>query len=152
MTKNRDFKNLVRAEMAMSGATYTAARVALLAKLDEEQRFHDKTLRTFLVDGRLVRIPAKRRARVVVLLRLLSEFTPGTDYPESDVNDTLRSFHEDVAWLRRELVDYGFLVRADGIYRVADHLGEPGSTVSPELPPDLGRRFSRITSVAPLIE
>jgi hypothetical protein len=40
-------------------------------------------------------------------------------YSEPEVNDTLRVAHEDVATLRRELVDYGFMHRERGLYRVA---------------------------------
>ena len=45
----------------------------------------------------------------------------------------LRPAHEDVATLRRELVDYGFMTRERGIYRVATQLPERGATVSQEV-------------------
>src|SRR5215212_12126082 len=90
-------------------------------------------LRAFFDGPRLRQIPASRKKRVIVLRRLLERFAPGRAYPESEVNDLLREAHDDVATLRRELVDYGFMVRDRGIYRVATELPARGSTVSQEV-------------------
>jgi predicted transcriptional regulator len=65
---------------------------------------------------RLVELPAQRSKRLVVLERLALEFEPGARYPESAVNDLLSRFFDDVATLRRQLVDEGFVDRADGEY------------------------------------
>lgn len=134
VTSDRDFKLLVRARMATTGENYTTARTALLAARQEAERFRDKTLRSFLSDGRLVAIPVKRRARVVVLLKLLPLFEPGRDYPEKQVNEILGAVHDDFAYLRRELIDYGFMVRDAGIYRVTEQFPEHGHAVAPEIP------------------
>jgi hypothetical protein len=75
-----------------------------------------KVLRTCFRDGRLVRIPTKRSQRAIVLDRLAQEFDVGVRYPERKVNAMLRRFHDDVAALRRYLVDDGFLDRAGGEY------------------------------------
>ena len=69
-----------------------------------------------IVNGRLVHLPRKRSKRLVVLDRLAQEFEPGVRYSERDVNGALRPFDDDVATLRRYLVDEGFLDRADGDY------------------------------------
>ena len=90
-------------------------------------------LRAFFDGPRLRQIPASRKKRVIVLRRLLEQFAPGKSYPESEVNDLLREAHEDVATLRRELIDYGFMVRDRGIYRVATELPVRGSTVTQEV-------------------
>jgi hypothetical protein len=77
----------------------------------------EAVLRAFLTpDGRLVRVPAKRSKRLVVLDVLAQEFHPGETYDEPEVNRRLRRFHEDVAALRRYLVDEGFLSREHGWY------------------------------------
>jgi hypothetical protein len=74
-------------------------------------------LRTFLdPDGHLITLPAKRSKRLVVLDHVAQRFEPGERYPEAEVNRRLRQVHEDVAMLRRYLVDEGFLDRAGGIY------------------------------------
>lgn len=91
-----------------------------------------KIRRAFFDGERLTTIPAQRKKRVVVLQILLERFDPERDYPERAVNDLLRAAHPDVAILRRELVVYGFMVRAAGVYRVAAALPPRGPTVRQE--------------------
>jgi DNA-binding transcriptional ArsR family regulator len=93
----------------------------------------NSVLRAFFDGPRLRQIPASRNKRVIVLRRLLERFSPGRTYPESEVNEMLREAHDDVATLRRELVDYGFMVRHRGIYRVATELPDRGPTVAQEV-------------------
>ena len=103
---------------------------------DESQPASDEdnaVLRAFFDGSRLRQIPASRKKRVIVLRRLLERFAPGRSYPEAEVNELLREAHDDVATLRRELVDYGFMVRDRGIYRIATELPTRGSTVTQEV-------------------
>jgi hypothetical protein len=80
-------------------------------------RRREQVLRAFFDDeGRLTSIPAKHAKRLVVLDRLAQLFEPGERYPETEVNRRLRAAHDDVAALRRYLVDEGFLSRDGGIY------------------------------------
>ncbi|MGW8746366.1 DUF2087 domain-containing protein [Streptomyces sp. NPDC055794] len=78
-------------------------------------------LRTFVKDGRLVRLPA-RWTRKKVVLRHIAErtFAPGVEYPERTVDQKLRTWCEDGevdhVTLRRHLVDFGHLRRSGGIY------------------------------------
>ena len=76
----------------------------------------EQVLDRTIVDGRLVHLPRKRSKRLIVLDRLAQEFEPGVRYSEREVNGALRPFDDDVATLRRYLVDEGFLDRADGDY------------------------------------
>jgi hypothetical protein len=98
-----------------------------------ETREEDSVLRAFFDGQRLRQIPSSRKKRVVVLRRLLERFTPGRGYPEREVDDLLRQAHDDVATLRRELVDYGFMTRDRSIYRVATELPGRGATVRQEV-------------------
>ena len=76
-----------------------------------------KVLRAFVREGRLVAIPARAKKRLVILRWLAREaFMPAAQYSEPEVNRTLARFHEDVAALRRELVDRGFMERSSGTY------------------------------------
>lgn len=85
--------------------------------LNEALADRDKVLRAFLdADGRLVAMPAKHRKRLVVLDHIARVFVPGERYPEGEVNILLRAFDDDVAMLRRYLVDEGFLTRERGVY------------------------------------
>jgi hypothetical protein len=93
----------------------------------------ERVMRAFFDGPRLREIPASRKKRVVVLRHLLERFVPGRDYPEREVNELLSLAHDDVATLRRELVDYGFMTRDRGIYRVVTQLPARGSTVRQEV-------------------
>ncbi len=85
------------------------------SRLGEAERA--AVLRAFLdADGRLVRIPAKHTKRLVVLDLMAQEFVPGERYTETEVNNRLRPFHDDVAALRRYLVENLFLARQAGVY------------------------------------
>ncbi|MFC5217170.1 DUF2087 domain-containing protein [Streptomyces coerulescens] len=83
----------------------------------------DIVLRTFVRDGRLVRLPA-RWTRKKLVLRYIAEqtFEPGVEYPERTVDERLRGWCEDSdeidhVTLRRYLVDLHHLSRSEGIYR-----------------------------------
>lgn len=106
----------------------------------------EKTLRNFFDGKRLRSIPAKRKQRVIVLQKLLERFEPGKTYPEAEVNDILREAHEDYATLRRELVDYGFMVRENGIYEVAAELPPRSRQVAQEITGDEHEWLSALIS------
>ena len=76
----------------------------------------ERVLRTFLVDGRLVALPAQRAKRLVVLDWVARAFEVGRQVPEVEVNAVLRVWTEDYTSLRRALVDEGFLSREAGVY------------------------------------
>ncbi len=198
MTTDADFKALVRARMAQTGQTYTAARADLLLRRDAtgdhprsdgdaatataasaasaataavavsaepirsrptitsaaaertpDEVFRDKTLRAFFDGERLRSIPAKRKARVVVLLELLRRFEPGRTYAEREVNDLLRASHDDVASLRRELVDYRYLERADGRYWVTNQDPVRDANETQEVPAGEADLLAAMRSPAP---
>jgi hypothetical protein len=69
-------------------------------------------------DGRLVSMPAKPSRRLIVLRRIAADLPVDQDLDEFAVNQALRHFDDDVAMLRRYLVDAGLLLRpAPGHYR-----------------------------------
>ena len=127
MTKDKDFKKLVRTRMTETGENYTTARSALVAAnqgpgSDRDSRtesvidpaiarFRAKTLRTFMPDGRLVAVPTKRRALVLILIEVLAALEPDRVYSEKQLGAILSDFHPDFALLRRELIDYRLLER-----------------------------------------
>lgn len=117
-------------------ARSTAEPVPALLGLpsDDVERERGKTLRDFFSGETLKQIPAQRRKRVFVLQHLVERFTPETDYPERSVNEILKGAHPDFATLRRELVDYGFMTRESGVYRVAAALPIRGPNVAQEIP------------------
>ncbi|MEV7612071.1 DUF2087 domain-containing protein [Streptomyces sp. NPDC089799] len=66
----------------------------------------------FAADGRLKAIPRKPARRAQLLAHLTETlFAPERAYTEAEVNDAIRTVHEDSAALRRYLVIAGHLVR-----------------------------------------
>jgi hypothetical protein len=61
-------------------------------------------------------IPAKRKKREVLLRHMILVFEERRVYREAEVSAILSEFHEDVATLRRELVEMGLLMRYRGEY------------------------------------
>jgi hypothetical protein len=75
-----------------------------------------KVLRSFLRDGRLVRMPVHRAKRRVLLDHMVQVFEPGQRYAEKEVNAMLRAFSDDYVTIRRYLVDEDLLSRESGVY------------------------------------
>jgi ArsR family transcriptional regulator len=83
----------------------------------EEDAYRKKVLATFIRRGRLTQIPAQHKKRQILLERLAEEFEPDHEYSEREVNQILVEFHDDVAALRRGLVEHRLMERQEGIYR-----------------------------------
>ena len=91
-----------------------------LAAEVEEDAYRTKVLQTFIRRGRLTQIPAQRKKQQIILEKLAEEFEPERAYTEREVNQVLVEYHDDVAALRRGLVEHGLMERSKGIYgRVA---------------------------------
>jgi hypothetical protein len=73
-------------------------------------------LRAFVRNGRLIRIPAARAKRRVVLEHIAACFEPGIRYPERAVDAVLRAWYDDYVTIRRHLVDEELLARGNGLY------------------------------------
>lgn len=74
-------------------------------------------LKSFVVGGRLVKIPEMLKKRRVILRWMVEQLDPVREYSEKEINTFLKKFHEDCATLRRELVDGQLMTRKDSIYR-----------------------------------
>ena len=89
---------------------------SMAAEVDLEA-YDRKVLRDILLpDGRLKVIPAQRKKREVILRHILKNFQPGVRYTEKQVNEILARYHDDTATLRRELIAYRMMKRAEGEY------------------------------------
>lgn len=73
-----------------------------------------KTLRDYVVDGRVPNLPSKVNRWLVILRWIATKFEPGKHYTEKQVNAILRDINEDYATVRRYLIDYGYMRRELG--------------------------------------
>lgn len=77
----------------------------------------DAVLRRFFdPDGRLVTLPAKQSRQLAVYDLIAQRFVPGVRYTEIEVNRELMDIYDDYVTLRRGLIDFGLMDRADGQY------------------------------------
>ncbi len=120
--------------------------------LDEKATFRAKVVRDFFDGEKLKSVPAQRKRRVIVLQHLMNRFNPEQSYTEREVNDLLRPAHEDVATLRRELVDYGFMQRDHGIYQMTRGAPERSVQVRQEITGDESEWFRSLLENAIRVE
>jgi len=74
-----------------------------------------KVLKSYLLsDGKLKEIPNQQKKLISILRHVIKVFEPEKRYTEKEVNELLKQFHEDYAFLRRELVDFKMLDREGG--------------------------------------
>jgi hypothetical protein len=81
------------------------------------EQIDDPELWRYFREGRLEAFPAARPMRRRALAHVAGTFERGREYTEPEVNAVLLPIHNDVATLRRYLVDEGLLARDHGTYR-----------------------------------
>ena len=94
-------------------------KVEDVEKEAQDQRLTDyrnKVIGAFMEYGKLKSIPVQRKKRRIILEVLAGEFEIGKKYTEREVNDVLRKFHEDFAFIRREFIAEELFRRENGIY------------------------------------
>lgn len=72
----------------------------------------EKVLKTYFnEEGALTSMPTKEKKKLIVLRQISTYFKVGKTYTEKEVNRILSRVYEDHVYLRRSLVEYGFLDR-----------------------------------------
>jgi len=88
------------------------ARLVDNRQLTEEER----VLRTWVKNGRIVEIPAQEKKKQVLIRWVATQIDPERRWTEREFSEWLKQFNEDYAFLRRYLVDNGYMARENGIY------------------------------------
>lgn len=83
-------------------------RAAEATRLDA---YHRRILKAFVHGGRVERLPAQQKKRLVVLEALAADFETGRDYAEPEVNEIIARRHPDYCAVRRDLVDFRMMTR-----------------------------------------
>ena len=81
-----------------------------------DEAFAEKVKRVFWRDGLIVALPSQLKKRKVLLDLILQDFEPGRSYTEQEVNFKILDHYDDYCTVRRELVDFGLLIREKGRY------------------------------------
>jgi hypothetical protein len=72
----------------------------------------------FTNEGKLKNYPAQRKKKLVVLAHMAKGLEFGRVYPEKEINEYLKQFHEDYATLRRELIMCQYMYRENNQYEL----------------------------------
>ncbi len=90
--------------------------VTQLMESVKEDAYKKKVLRAFMHDGVLSAIPAQRKKQQIILEEIVKAFEYERRYTEKEVNHILVDVNEDVAALRRGMIDFGLMERSQGLY------------------------------------
>ena len=63
--------------------------------------------------GALRECPAREKKKIVILQEIIKNFKVGKIYSETEINRILKRIYSDFPYIRRLLVEYGFLERTD---------------------------------------
>ncbi|QTH40400.1 metalloregulator ArsR/SmtB family transcription factor [Cohnella sp. LGH] len=72
----------------------------------------------FTKEGRLKHVPAQLKKKLIVLEHIVSSLEQGQKYAEKEINEFIKSYHEDFATIRREFIMHQFMYREDGVYEM----------------------------------
>lgn len=99
---------------------------------DRMEAYRRKVLDSFFRNGRLEKLPAQHKKRLIVLEQFAQRFESGRRYGEQEVTGLITPLFDDYCAIRRLLVDEG-LVRRDGSLYWRD--GEPGDAAAKVISP-----------------
>ncbi|MED1951055.1 metalloregulator ArsR/SmtB family transcription factor [Brevibacillus centrosporus] len=78
-----------------------------------------QVIRSFITpDGKLKQIPAQRKKKLFVFEHMVRGLERGRKYQEKEINEYIKTFHEDFATIRREFVMNQYMYRENGIYEL----------------------------------
>jgi len=100
----------------MSKDILSQAQLAELAPADGENRWERKVLNTFVENGRITQLPARRKKQLVIMNWVVKHFDYDVRYPEAELNERLKQLNPDFASLRRYLIDHKLMARENNIY------------------------------------
>lgn len=72
----------------------------------------------FTKDGKLKNIPSQRKKRLMIFEHMIEGLEPGKKYPEKELNEYIKQFHDDFATIRREFITNQYMYRENGIYEL----------------------------------
>lgn len=107
-------------------------------RIDEYRR---KVLETFFCHGRLEKLPAQHKKRLIVLDQFALRFEPGKQYTELEVNGLIKPLFDDYCTIRRLLVDEEMVLRDGSTYwRKGTNAGQPAATPAIPQAPQVKRK------------
>jgi DNA-binding HxlR family transcriptional regulator len=116
-SRKEQYYVVVTANAAIFDTTLRQIVAAAPANKDaQEERidaYRNKVLESFFRHGRLEKLPAQHKKRLIVLEQFAARFEPGRRYGEAEVTGVIAPLFADYCTIRRLLVDAG-LIRREG--------------------------------------
>lgn len=115
---------------------------------DRMAAYRDKVVATFFRSGRLEKLPAQHKKRLIVLEEFARRFELRRRYSEQEVTELILPVFDDYCTIRRLLIDEGLIRREETAYwrekelsRVAAAMKPPTRTGVPESRSEAKRRY-----------
>ena len=92
-------------------------------KLMQQERidkYKEKVLETFYKNGKLIKLPAQYKKRLIVIEKIYHAFEKDKKYTEKQINETIGNYFEDYCTVRRYFIDLGLMKRVKDIYWLTD--------------------------------
>ena len=87
--------------------------------LIQQNMERQKVIENFITkEGKLKNIPAQRKKKLIVFEYIVRGLKAGKKYPEKELNEFIKQFHEDYATIRREFIINHYMYRENGIYEL----------------------------------
>jgi len=87
--------------------------------LTDQNIERQKVIENFMTkDGKLKNIPAQRKKKLMVFEYMVRGLEADKKYPEKELNEYIKKFHDDHATIRREFIIHSFMNRENGIYEL----------------------------------
>ena len=101
----------------LNKSVFTTEQMATWAKDVTPEAWEEKVLKNYIEGNRIIKIPASRKKRLVILRWLVNKFERNREYTERQINEIIGRYHADYATLRREFIGYQMMEREKGIYK-----------------------------------
>ena len=86
------------------------------AEDERDEAYRRKILATFMQDGKITKMPAQLKKKLILIEEIGRAFEIGRPYAEREVNIIISDYYEDFCMVRRFFVSYGLFTRDKGIY------------------------------------
>ena len=81
-----------------------------------DEAYRQKILSTFMVNGKITKMPAQLKKKLILIEEVGRAFEFEKSYTEKEMNLIIADYYDDFCMVRRFFVDYGLFTRANGIY------------------------------------
>jgi len=83
---------------------------------EREEAYRQKILSTFMPNGKIARMPAQLKKKLILVEEICRAFEIGKPYTEKEMNIIIADYYDDFCMVRRFFVDYGLFTRDNSVY------------------------------------